>query len=209
MEQLKIQYQYFYDLAVRPRVTCCYIRDGVRTYVGFAVCSVRDMPRKKVGRAIAYQRALYMYRSAGGLDPFLDAFFGFHPLGNSAEEVARSTNMASVGCPVPMGMILANPDYRIGTIPATPISNRSFREWLNKNSDWLQANSQFLADLPNPDGTPADWDAWRERNSLPARQLNCGRTDGIYKIRVPDRLLMLDESGWADIHPNSSEDKEG
>jgi hypothetical protein len=63
MAKLKIDYQHFYDQARRPRVTVCYIRTGDETFYGVAICAWEDMPCKKVGRKIAFQRALWSYQS--------------------------------------------------------------------------------------------------------------------------------------------------
>lgn len=61
MTDLNITYQHFYTSQRRPIVTVCYLRDGQHTYIGVAVCSPRDMPCKRVGRAIAYTRAIWAF----------------------------------------------------------------------------------------------------------------------------------------------------
>ncbi len=50
-------YYYNRDWKKRPIVTNCLLEDKGRVVRGRAVCSADDVPCKKIGRAIAHQRA--------------------------------------------------------------------------------------------------------------------------------------------------------
>lgn len=73
MEPTRIEFQYFYDNQRRPRMTVCYLdfpMDDAHpqgwTAVGIALCSLKDMPCKKRGRAIAKARAEYCTKEGVG-----------------------------------------------------------------------------------------------------------------------------------------------
>lgn len=51
-------YTYLRDEKKRPIVTRCILIDDGNTYFGQAMCSDKDAPVKKVGRAKAYGRAI-------------------------------------------------------------------------------------------------------------------------------------------------------
>jgi len=56
---MKIRYYHLRNKEREPRLTRCIIQtDDGRIAVGSALCSKSDFPNKKVGRKIAYQRAL-------------------------------------------------------------------------------------------------------------------------------------------------------
>lgn len=58
-----IKYCYFRDEHHAPRITLCrYENDGRVTY-GWSICSPRDNPSKKTGKAIALQRAKHAFNS--------------------------------------------------------------------------------------------------------------------------------------------------
>lgn len=56
---MKKWFYYFRDAKKRPVVTVCLLKDTATGQVarGVAICSRRDMPRKKTGRSIAEGRA--------------------------------------------------------------------------------------------------------------------------------------------------------
>lgn len=52
-------YYYLRDKKSKPIVTVCLLVDGDKVARGLAVCSLRDQPEKRKGRAIALARATY------------------------------------------------------------------------------------------------------------------------------------------------------
>ena len=55
------EYYYLRDKQKRPTVTVCLVSGNRGLSRGIAVCSLRDHPVKKVGRALAKKRALQAY----------------------------------------------------------------------------------------------------------------------------------------------------
>lgn len=65
LKEMKITYHHMRverNGQVIPRGTVCYIRDGVKTAVGIALCSDEDNFSYKLGRQIAFGRASHIYR---------------------------------------------------------------------------------------------------------------------------------------------------
>ena len=58
---MKAFYYYNRDNKKRPVITKCFITDGVTWSRGVAVCSLKDNPCKKVGKRIAYRRAMHAF----------------------------------------------------------------------------------------------------------------------------------------------------
>lgn len=64
-----ITYRYYRDREKRPMVTVAYlIKDG-QCFKGHAICSPRENPDKRKGRAIARERALAAYRRETQIHP--------------------------------------------------------------------------------------------------------------------------------------------
>lgn len=59
MSQDKVYYKYYRDNRNRPLVTVAYIEHEGEVFAGHAICSPLDNPSKKIGRAIALQRAQF------------------------------------------------------------------------------------------------------------------------------------------------------
>ena len=58
---MKAFYYYTRDSKNRPFATHCFVTDG-KTYArGTAMCSVSDNPNKKIGKRIAYSRAMHAF----------------------------------------------------------------------------------------------------------------------------------------------------
>lgn len=57
------KYYYIRDEKNRPVITICLMKDGNKISRGLSVCSEKDSPCKKVGRAIAKARAVYALNS--------------------------------------------------------------------------------------------------------------------------------------------------
>lgn len=57
------KYYYIRDEKNRPVITICLMKDRNKISRGLAVCSEKDSPCKKVGRAIAKARAVYALNS--------------------------------------------------------------------------------------------------------------------------------------------------
>ena len=49
------------SIQVKPRITICYLRDEINTYVGMSICAMEDNPCKAVGRKISRDRAWAAY----------------------------------------------------------------------------------------------------------------------------------------------------
>ena len=64
---MKTFFYYLRDGEGRPVITVCLMDDGVQFARGVAICSLKDNPMKKIGRGIAYERALHGFvtRSTG------------------------------------------------------------------------------------------------------------------------------------------------
>jgi hypothetical protein len=65
---MKTEHKYFYyvyapDLLAsgrgKPMITVCLLKRNGNISRGVAICSLKDNPKKKTGRSIAYRRALY------------------------------------------------------------------------------------------------------------------------------------------------------
>jgi hypothetical protein len=59
----KEKYYYIRDEKFSPIVTICLMKDGNKISRGLAICSEKDSPCKKVGRAIAKARAIFALSS--------------------------------------------------------------------------------------------------------------------------------------------------
>lgn len=71
---MKTYFYYERDRKNRPIVTVCLIKDGDMVGRGIAICSDKDIPCKKVGRAIAFERARSVIkRDITGLPVFRDS----------------------------------------------------------------------------------------------------------------------------------------
>ena len=56
---MKTRYYYIRDDKNRPITTICLLKEGKETSRGVSICSDQDVPCKKVGRKIAFERAVY------------------------------------------------------------------------------------------------------------------------------------------------------
>lgn len=61
VKYVKPRFRFIRDEFSTPIVTQCILNDGVNCYIGFAVCSKKDHPRKLTGRKIALDRAILAY----------------------------------------------------------------------------------------------------------------------------------------------------
>lgn len=62
---MKEYYYYLRDNANRPVVTVCLLAENGNVARGIAVCSIKDQPEKRKGRAIAKARAEYALSRGG------------------------------------------------------------------------------------------------------------------------------------------------
>lgn len=70
-ESERVWYFHYRDQNNAPRVTVCIIHDGRNYHRGVAICSLKDNPFKRYGRALALKRAR---RAQSGYKTFLTVF---------------------------------------------------------------------------------------------------------------------------------------
>jgi hypothetical protein len=75
-KEITVKYYYLRDIENKPRVTVCFAHDPEYNVFarGVAVCSKKDNPSKRVGRAIAYQRCQYALCNKAKELPYREGF---------------------------------------------------------------------------------------------------------------------------------------
>lgn len=101
-------FYYIKDKENKPVITVCLIQDGSKWSRGIAICSKKDIPNKKIGRAIAEGRA---QKALELFDSTLDAYCRYPINRKESRWVIQNANLVRENPFVPQvykGMVITS-----------------------------------------------------------------------------------------------------